>query len=301
MKCWYRTSALGGQQSKVSPKLDFEEEDDETSNSTIPVIPGDGKKAKGDGKYNVKVEADEKETTTNKNGDKSGPKIHGVRVTVDTGDQTKESKESVEITDLSKHKKRVGIHTDITFEITAGDDDNDNKTSLEQDIDKEDANVPIFKGRDGSRHKSRTPYDPKSQWNPNFSTEHRVYEVPDQGRDGYSGYFPEYYPHNVPVYVGTSDARSGGGSIYRQSDGWTSYIPRYWTTERTYAYRSNDVSNYRNHNWKPCYCATSGNEYRRRRHSHRRGTHHQPDFVVNPTSSIIEILDGKLERPFSKK
>lgn len=47
-----------------------------------------------------------------------------------------ESKESVEITDLSKHKKRVGIHTDITFEITAGDDGNDNKTSLEQDIDR---------------------------------------------------------------------------------------------------------------------------------------------------------------------
>ncbi|KAL9924185.1 uncharacterized protein LOC119640558 [Glossina fuscipes] len=292
-------SYVQGQQNKVSPKLDFEEEDDETSNSTVLVIPGDGTKAKGDGKYNVKVEADEKETTTNKDGDKSGPKIHGVRVTVDTGDRTKESKESVEITDLSKHKKRVGIHTDITFEITAGDDDNDNKTSLEQDIDKEDANVPIFKGRDGSRHKSRKPYDPKSQWNPNFSTEHRVYDVPDQGRDGYSGYFPEYYPHNVPVYVGTSDERSGADSIYRQNDGWNSYIPRYWTTERTYAYRSNDVSNY--HDWKPCYCATSSNEYRRRRHSHRHGTHNRPDFVVNPTSSIIKILDGKLERPFSKE
>uniref|UniRef100_A0A1A9WHH8 Uncharacterized protein n=1 Tax=Glossina brevipalpis TaxID=37001 RepID=A0A1A9WHH8_9MUSC len=285
------------QQNKVSPKLDFEDEDNETSNSTVPVIPGDGKKGKGDGNYNVKDDADEKETTTSKNSGKSGPKIHGVRVTVDTGDQTKESKESVEITDLSKHKKRVGIHTDITFEITAGDDDN--KTSSEQDIDKEDASVPIFKGRDGSRHKPRKPYDPKSHWNPNFSTEHRVYEVAGQGAGGYSDYFPEYYPHNVPVYAGSSDARSGGESVYRQSDGWTSYIPRYWTTERIY--RSNDVSNYRNYNWKPCYCATSGNEYRRRRHSHRHNNHRQTDFVVNPTSSIIEILDGKLERPFSKK
>lgn len=46
-----------------------------------------------------------------------------------------ESKESVEITDLGKSKKRVGIHTDITFEITAGGDAHDNKTSREHDVD----------------------------------------------------------------------------------------------------------------------------------------------------------------------
>ena len=55
-----------------------------------------------------------------------------------------ESKESVEITDLGKNKKRVGIHTDITFEITAeGGDDHTNKTSREQDVDKGDLKVFI--------------------------------------------------------------------------------------------------------------------------------------------------------------
>lgn len=43
-----------------------------------------------------------------------------------------ESKESVEITDLGKHKKRVGIHTDITFEITAEGEGNETSSAQQQ-------------------------------------------------------------------------------------------------------------------------------------------------------------------------
>ncbi|TMW47309.1 hypothetical protein DOY81_007609, partial [Sarcophaga bullata] len=291
-----------GQQSEVSPKLDFDE--DEDKNNTVPVVPG-VKQGRNDGRDSEK----DKETTESK-GNKSGPKIHGVRVTVDTGDthKSKESKESVEITDLGKNKKRVGIHTDITFEITAeGGDDHTNKTSREQDVDKEDASVPIYKGRDGATHKNRKPYDPKSHWNPNFSSERRY---DHSGRANYpSGFYPEYYPNNVPVYIGSADARGAGSPIYRQSDGWTSYIPRssYWTTERSSyvdAYnKPNDVTAYRPTGWKPCYCLTNGNDYRKRR-DNTPHYHHQLENgmnIIKPTSSLIEIIDGKLEKPFSRK
>lgn len=43
-----------------------------------------------------------------------------------------ESKESVEITDLGKHKKRVGVHTDITFEITAEGEGNETSSAQQQ-------------------------------------------------------------------------------------------------------------------------------------------------------------------------
>ncbi|XP_005187413.1 uncharacterized protein LOC101897765 isoform X1 [Musca domestica] len=289
------------QQNQVSPKLDLSETED-SNNSTVPVIKG-----RAEDRNNEKNKAmDDNE----KDGVKTGPKIHGVRVTVDTGDgqTSKESKESVEITDLGKNKKRVGIHTDITFEITAGGDPHDNKTSREHDVDeKEDASVPIFKGRGGSNsHKNRKPTDPKSQWNPNFSAERRSYD--NSGRGRYPDY-QEYYPGNVPVYVGSSDGRGGGSSIYRSSDGWNSYIPRsaYWTTERSNYenYRPNDVSGYRvTPSWKPCYCVMNGNDYRRRRDSSQPHRHHhevRDEVVVKPTSSLIEIVDGKLEKTFSKK
>lgn len=228
---------------------------------------------------------------------------------------------------MGKNKKRVGIHTDITFEITAGGDPHDNKTSREHDVDEkgksisvffyilqilifvclEDASVPIFKGRGGSNsHKNRKPTDPKSQWNPNFSAERRSYD--NSGRGRYPDY-QEYYPGNVPVYVGSSDGRGGGSSIYRSSDGWNSYIPRsaYWTTERSNYenYRPNDVSGYRvTPSWKPCYCVMNGNDYRRRRDSSQPHRHHhevRDEVVVKPTSSLIEIVDGKLGKTFSKK
>lgn len=70
-----------GQQSEVSPKLDFDENEDK--NSTVPVVPGI-KHGRNDGRDTEK----EKETEEGK-GNKSGPKIHGVRVTVDTGDTHK--------------------------------------------------------------------------------------------------------------------------------------------------------------------------------------------------------------------
>ncbi|XP_013104929.2 uncharacterized protein LOC106085288 [Stomoxys calcitrans] len=292
------------QQNQVSPKLDFND-DDNKDNSTIS--------ANKQGRSEDRNSERNKEDDTDKNSGKSGPKIHGVRVTVDTGDgqTSKESKESVEITDLGKNKKRVGIHTDITFEITAGGDAHDNKTSREHDVDeKEDASVPIFKGRGGSgSHKNRKPLDPKSQWNPNFSAERRSYD--HSGRGHYPDY-QEYYPSNIPVYMGSGGSgHGGGGSVYRTPDGWNSYIPRsnYWTTERAYsnAYKPNDVSGYRvSPSWKPCYCITNDNEYRRRRDNRQHQQHHhdqhdQNEGVVKPTSSLIEIIDGKLEkRLFSK-
>lgn len=52
-----------------------------------------------------------------------------------------ESKESVEITDLGKHKKRVGIHTDITFEITSEADGNET-SSAQQHGDKGECPFP---------------------------------------------------------------------------------------------------------------------------------------------------------------
>lgn len=38
----------------------------------------------------------------------------------------------MEITDLGKHKKRVGIHTDITFEITSDSDGNETSSAQQQ-------------------------------------------------------------------------------------------------------------------------------------------------------------------------
>ncbi|XP_075151486.1 uncharacterized protein LOC142225585 [Haematobia irritans] len=293
------------QQNQVSPKLDFNDDGGKENATTS---------ANKQGRFDDRNNERNKDVDTDKDSAKSGPKIHGVRVTVDTGDgqTSKESKESVEITDLGKNKKRVGIHTDITFEITAGGDTHDNKTSRERDVDeKEDASVPIFKGRGGSgSHRNRKTMDPKSHWNPNYSAERRSY---DQSGRGYYPDYQEYYPGNVPVYMGSggSGHASGGSSIYRTSDGWNSYVPRstYWTTERSYseAYRPNDVSGYRaTPSWKPCYCITNENDYRRRRdnseHLHHHHEHQNNDRdTIKPTSSLIDIIDGKLERTFSKK
>lgn len=222
------------------------------------------------------------------------PKIHGVRVTVDTGDgqqQTKESKESVEITDLGKHKKRVGIHTDITFEITAEGEGNET-SSAQQHSEKEDASVPIYKGRSSSRgdskHKSRQPYDPKSQWNPNYSSEHGGNH--GGSRPGSGSYYPQYYPEHVYT-SGSSDV----GSIYRNGETWTHYVP-VWTTERS-PHEQSQLQ--RQPSWKPCYCMSSyGTDYRRRRDNKgfkgsRGSTRHG---VFN--SDVLKV-DGKLEQPFS--
>lgn len=74
-------SPLLGQQKEVSPKLDFDETEDK--NNTVPIVPG-VKQGRNDDRDNER----EKESDGEKKG-KSGPKIHGVRVTVDTGDTHK--------------------------------------------------------------------------------------------------------------------------------------------------------------------------------------------------------------------
>ncbi|XP_028900387.1 uncharacterized protein LOC105218763 [Zeugodacus cucurbitae] len=296
------------QANKVSPKLDFDEAENKNS-SDVPIVPGTGQGGRVDGNQNRSGKEDgangrDSDATTNTNsggGGKSGPKIHGVRVTVDTGDtrKSKENTESVEITDVGKHKKRVGIHTDITFEISTDGDSDGNATSAAQDGAKEDASVPIFKGRSRPTQKSRKPYDPKNQWNPNFSSERRSYEGGSHA-SGPAYYHPQYYPNNVPVYVATGDGRgSSVGTVYRsRGDGWNSYVPSssIWTTERSYSeqYRPNTVAGHRTPSWKPCYCMTSAVDNRRRREN----THVMKE-VLQPTSPALKVIDAKLEKPFS--
>ncbi|XP_054742188.1 uncharacterized protein LOC129247201 [Anastrepha obliqua] len=303
------------QANKVSPKLDFDDAENKNT-SDVPIVPGTGQGSRGDGTQNRSGSesgtngrgSDATTTTSSSTGSsKSGPKIHGVRVTVDTSDtqKSKENTESVEITDVGKHKKRVGIHTDITFEISTDGDSDANATSSAQDGDKEDASVPIFKGRSGPTQKTRKPNDPKNQWNPNFSSERRSYESRGQGA-GPNYYYPQYYPNNVPVYVATGNGRGGNvGTVYRRGDGWNSYVPssnvpssNVWTTERTYneQYRPNTVAGHRTPSWKPCYCMTSIVDNRQRRDHHiGAGLMHQP------TSPVIKVVDGKLEKPFSSR
>ncbi|KAH8241081.1 hypothetical protein KR026_011934 [Drosophila bipectinata] len=289
-------TAQGCQANKVSSKLDFDESDASNNQTGLPNQQGQvGGGVGNGGGYDQNTGRNLGGTGSSGGGGGSAsgsggnrPKIHGVRVTVDTGDgqqQTKESKESVEITDLGKHKKRVGIHTDITFEITSEADGNET-SSAQQHGDKEDASVPIYKGRGGSdsKHKSRKPYDPKSQWNPNFSGEQRGY----QGSHRSGGYYPQYYPENV--YTGGS---SDTGGIYRNGETWTHYVP-VWTTERSPQEQSQI---YRRPSWKPCYCMSSVDFRRRRESKNHREVGIQSKGVV--TGGVVQVVDGKLERPFS--
>ena len=155
--------------------------------------------------------------------------------------------------------------------------------------------MPIFKGRSssGGHHKTRKPYDSKNQWSPNFSAERRNYDG-SSGRAGGSSYYPQYPTYNYP---GAEDTRGGSVSIYRTADGWTNYVPM-WTTERAaYSehYRPNSVPGHGSGpTWKPCYCLTSAADNRRRRDS-TRGVH----AVVKSTSPVIQVVDGKLDGPFS--
>lgn len=72
-------SFIAGQQSQVSSKLDFSDTEDK-DNSTVPVI----KQGRSEDRNNEKNK--EADTAADRDSTKSGPKIHGVRVTVDTGD-----------------------------------------------------------------------------------------------------------------------------------------------------------------------------------------------------------------------
>ncbi|XP_017835205.2 LOW QUALITY PROTEIN: hyphally regulated cell wall protein 1 [Drosophila busckii] len=297
--CLLLTHHVQGQANKVSSKLDFDEaqsnnnKQQQYESNGCANWPGTGTGA------GTNVGYDQSSGRSSGSGSSSGnrPKIHGVRVTVDTGDgqqQTKESKESVEITDLGKHKKRVGIHTDITFEITAeGGDANETSSSAQQQGEKEDASVPIYKGRGGgsgsssndAKHKSHQHYDPKAQWNPNYSGEHRAYDA-GRHRGSGSGYYPQYYPEQV--YTTNGGGGDDVGSIYRNSETWTHYVP-VWTTERS---PHEQAQLTRRPSWKPCYCMSSyGADYRRRRDSK-----HQRRGVVK--GGVVHI-DGKLEQPFS--
>ncbi|KAM8714919.1 hypothetical protein ACLKA7_002033 [Drosophila subpalustris] len=294
-----------GQANKVSSKLDFDDmESGKNNNQTgVPVIVGQGQ---GQGQQGNSGSGYDQGTGRAGSGGGGGgggtggatgnsgnrPKIHGVRVTVDTGDgqqQTKESKESVEITDLGKHKKRVGIHTDITFEITAEGEANET-SSAQQQGEKEDASVPIYKGRSGSdsKHKSRQPYDPKSQWNSNYPSEHAGNRP--GSRSGSADHYPQYYPEHVYT-SGNSDV----GSIYRNGETWTHYVP-VWTTERS-PHEQSQLQ--RNPSWRPCYCMASYDaDYRRRRDSKGSKTIWGSTRRGIVKTDVLKV-DGKLEQPFS--
>ncbi|XP_034097876.1 uncharacterized protein LOC132798654 isoform X2 [Drosophila nasuta] len=308
-----------GQANKVSSKLDFDDMENNNNNQTgVPVIIGQGQ-GQGQGQQGNSGSGYDQGTgragsSGSGGGDGGGggsgssasgnsghrPKIHGVRVTVDTGDgqqQTKESKESVEITDLGKHKKRVGIHTDITFEITAEGEGNETSSAQQRDGEKEDASVPIFKGRASSsrgdsKHQSRDPYDPKAQWNPNYATEHRGLDAGNRAgsRSSSDSYYPQYYPQHVY----TSDSSDVGG-IYRNGETWTHYVP-VWTTERS-PHEQSQLQ--RRPSWKPCYCMASyGTDYRRRRASKTTKGIKGPSRRGIVKSQVHKV-DSKLEQPFS--
>lgn len=71
----------------VNSKLDFEETDNNNNNSSVPIIPGLGRGRTTDGQHHSNRDGNDEngEGGVHAKG-KSGPKIHGVRVTVDTGD-----------------------------------------------------------------------------------------------------------------------------------------------------------------------------------------------------------------------
>ncbi|KAH8274053.1 hypothetical protein KR044_009417, partial [Drosophila immigrans] len=331
-----------GQANKVSSKLDFDDTDSNNNNNQtgVPVIIGQGQgqgQEQGQGQQGNGGRGYDQGTGragTSGGGGGGGssasgnsgnrPTIHGVRVTVDTGDgqqQTKaESKESVEITDLGKHKKRVGIHTDITFEITAEGEANETSSAQQREGEKgefaftfsslsltpnaftsdssptEDASVPIFKGRASSRgdskHQPRDPYDPKSQWNPNYSFEHRGLDAGNRAgsRSNSGGLYPQYYPQHVY----TSDHSDAGG-IYRDGETWTHYVP-VWTTERS-PYEQSQLQ--RRPSWKPCYCMASyGTDFRRRRASKTGKGIKEPPRRGIVKSEVLKV-NNKLEQPFS--
>ncbi|KAL5280019.1 hypothetical protein ACFFRR_004184 [Megaselia abdita] len=220
------------QNPNVNPKLDF---DGDNENST------DGRQYHGG----------------------SSPKIHGVRVSLDTGDGSKkvsrESKESVEHTD-GKGKKRVGIHTDITFEITgAGVAVTKNHTRNIEGED-EDASVPTFRGKGRSTYRPRgKPFDPKTYYNnPNYSSERRSF-TSEGGSSGRRGY-------------------SNGG---RTADEERSYYEPYRPASQTY---DDELR------WKPCYCVSSSQDRRRR----------SGGDTVKATSSVIQVVDDKLDGPFQR-
>lgn len=219
----------------------------------------------------------------------------------------------------------------------------------------EDASVPVIRGRPDS-HKSRKPVWTPTVLNgqhrhyydeSGYDLEHNypgTYYSSGQSHKRPS--YPGYNAGNIPVYKSVSGGGGGGGggSIYRsreddylssrsafsggstsenyggrRNNGWSSYTPRYWTTERPYhsdggslysvavgsggrspsylssAYnpsphtqQSNTISGYQNRrNWKPCVCIGNSNEYRRRRENR------PSNVAVKSASSLIEIVNGQ--------
>ncbi|XP_037910091.1 uncharacterized protein LOC119650933 isoform X2 [Hermetia illucens] len=211
-----------------------------------------------DSKEGTSPKSTPRPNTSSGSNSKISPKIEGVRVTVDTSDGKKtkeaESKESVEIVD-NKSTKRVGIHTDITFEIT--DDKNDfNATSSEQGEKDNDASVPIFKGRTSTRRpQSRLPYNPRIHTNYPGQIDY----IPND-RDRYNG-------HGVPAFPGSNDEvwtteRTSyfvpARSHYQPQDvNYRSYnheTPNYRPVTRQPHYSQSQQQLGHSHGWQPCVC-----------------------------------------------
>ncbi|KAJ6646957.1 hypothetical protein Bhyg_02174 [Pseudolycoriella hygida] len=234
--CFLTFLVMQSESSKVSPKLDFE--------STDKVTPTD----------------------------ETSPKIHAVRVVVDTTNVKKpiESRSSEEQTQTpnKNDKKIVGIRTDITFEIS---DENNNSTATAksnkhaESID-DDEIIPVFKGHGRVQEPNR--YDDNNGW-------HMI---------------------NIPVFHGTDDEpnRTGGGD-------WVRFVPitTVWTTERNnYLLNKEHQRRFKpdvnphvsQKSWKPCRCNDDQVGFRSNQDVNLR----RP-FV--PVTRKVQI-DDKLDRTF---
>ncbi|KAG4070802.1 hypothetical protein HA402_011028 [Bradysia odoriphaga] len=194
----------------------------------------------------------------------TSPKIHGVRVIVDTsnGKKSVESRSSEEETRMSNKndKKIVGIRTDITFEIS-DDEKNSTKTKNKdaESIDEDDI-VPVFKGYGkGQEPKS---YGDNRRWD----------------------------MINIPVFHGTDDEprRNGGGGD------WVHFVPitSVWTTERNNYLSNRDINPYvAQKSWKPCLCNNDPVGFK----GNTNNVANRRSFV--PTTKRVQI-DDKLDRTF---
>lgn len=133
-----------------------------------------------------------------------------------SGSESSSSSESLE------KKKTIGVRTDVTFEITSGETQNDTKTADEKEIGKDDDNasipiVPVFKGKPDRGSNKPAVKDPNFNdiWSvkPLESGGSNFHKVEDKerfdGDDNNWKHFPQYAiwtterynrRHDQPVY-----------------------------------------------------------------------------------------------------
>lgn len=138
--------------------------------------------------------------------------------------------------------------------------------------------MPIFRGKGRSTYRPRgKPFDPKTYYNPNYSSERRTFT--SEGASGRRGY--------------GSVGRNADEGLYNYNS-WSKFVPitSVWTTERSYyePYRPASQTYDDQLRWKPCYCVSSSQDRRRR----------SGGDTVKATSSVIQVVDDKLDGPFKR-